>query len=93
MPLRKGNNPFYHPHVLPIAMRLQSLTLTIDLGVPQPVIHKSLQTLVLVYRMPWMVEGTYTVGEIVCPDLRRLEIRARFCELFPSIQIRHTQKL
>jgi hypothetical protein len=93
MPLRKGNNPSYHLGILPVAMQLRSLTVTVDFGVPQPVIHKSLQALVLVYRTPLMVEEANTLGEIVCPELRRLEIRAQFCELFASIQLRHTQKL
>jgi hypothetical protein len=93
MPLRKGNNRSYHSRILPVAMRLQSLTLSVDFGAPQPVIHKSLRTLVLVYRIPWMTKGANTLGEIVCPELRRLEIRARFCVLLSSIQLRHTQKL
>jgi hypothetical protein len=93
MPLQEGNNRAYHSRILPVAMRLQSLTLTVDFGVPQPVIHKSLQTLVLVYRIPWMTKGANTLGEIVCPELRRLEIRAQFCVLLSSTQLRHTQKL
>ena len=93
MPLQKGNNPSYHHNILPITLRLRSLTLMVDYGLPQPVIHKSLQTLVLVYRIPWMVETANTLGEIVCPELRRLEIQARFCELLSSIHLRHTHKL
>jgi len=95
MPLRKGDNPPYHHSILPVTMRLQSLTITVDYGVPQPVIHQSLQTLVLVYRLPWLMESANTLGEIVCPALRRLEIQVRFqgVSLFSKIQLRHTQKL
>jgi len=93
MPLRKGDNPPYHHSILPVAIRLRSLTITVDYGVPQPVIHQSLRTLVLVYRLPWVVERANTLGEIVCPELRRLEIQARFRGLFSPIQLRHTQKL
>jgi hypothetical protein len=93
MPLQKGHNRSYHSRILPFATRLRGLTLTVDSGVPQPVIHKSLQALILVYRTPRMVEGANTLGEIVCPELRRLEIRARFSKRFSSIQLRHTQKL
>ena len=93
MPLRKGNNTPYHHSILPVAMRLRSLTITVDYGVPQPVIHQSLQTLVLVYRFPWGVESANTLGEIVCPELRRLEIQTRFRGLLSPIQLRHTQKL
>ena len=85
--------PPYHDVILPIAARLRSLTLMVDYGLPQPVIHKSLQTLVLVYRMRWMVEDPNTLGEIICPELRRLEIQARFCELLSSVHLRYTQKL
>ena len=92
-PLMKGINPSCHHTLLPIAVRLQSLTLMVAFGVPQPVIHQSLQTLVLVYRIPWMVEGTYTLGEIVCPELRQLEIQTPFIELLSSIHLHHTQKL
>jgi hypothetical protein len=93
MPVREGNNRSYHPRILPVATRLQSLTLAVDFGVPRRVTHKSLQTLVLVYRVPHMVEGENTLGEIVCPELRRLEIESQFRTPFPSIQLRHTQKL
>ena len=94
MPLQKGKNPSYHHGILPIAMRLRSLTLTVDYGVPLPVIHKSLQTLVLVYRMfPWTLENLSTIGEIDCPELRRLKIQTAFCEHFSLIHLRHTQKL
>ena len=65
----------------------------VTFGTPQPVIHQSLQTLVLIYRTPWLVDITNTLGEIVCPELRRLEIRARLSELLSLIHIRHTQKL
>ena len=93
MPLQKGINRSYHHAILPLTVRLRSLILMVDFGVPQPVIHKSLQTLVLVYRIPWMVEITNTLGEIVCPELRRLEIRAPFSELLSSIRLRHTRRL
>ena len=93
MPLLKGNNPSYHQIILPVATRLRSLTLMVTFGTPQPVIHQSLRTLVLVYKIPWFVDITNTLGEIVCPELRRLEIRARLSELLSSIHIRHTQKL
>lgn len=93
MPLQKGNNPSYHHVILPITMRLRSLTVGITFGIPQPVIHQSLRTLVLVYRIPWVVEITNNLGEIVCPELRQLEIRGPFSELLSSIHIRHTQKL
>ena len=93
IPLKTGNDPSCHHKILPIAMRLRSLTLMVDYGLPQPVIHTSLQTLVLVYRITWMMESTNTLGEIVCPELRRLEIQARFCEPLSSIYLRHTQKL
>ena len=93
MPLSKGSNPSYHQIILPVATRLRSLTLMVTFGTPQPVIHQSLQTLVLVYRIPWLVDITNTLGEIVCPELRRLEIRTRLSELLSSIHIRHTQKL
>jgi len=93
MPLRKGNNPHYHHIILPVAMLLRSLTITVDYGVPQPVIHQSLRTLVLVYRLPWVVESASTLGEIVCPELRRLEIQVQFHGVFPKIPLRHTQKL
>jgi hypothetical protein len=93
MPLLNANNQPYHHDILPVATRLQSLTLTISFGVSQPVIHKSLQTLVLAYRMPWMMEVTNTVGEIVCPELRRLEIQAPFWQIPSSIHLRHTQNL
>jgi len=95
MPLHKGHSPpppYYHS-ILPVAVRLRSLTITVDYGVPQPVIHQSLQTLVLVYRFPWGVESANTLGEIVCPELRRLEIQTRFRGLLSPIQLRHTQKL
>ena len=85
--------PPYHDVILPVAARLRSLTLVVDYGLPQPVIHKSLQTLVLVYRVLWMVEDPYTLGEIVCPELPRLEIQALFCEILSSIHLRYTQKL
>ena len=93
MPLLKGNNPSYHHVILPLAIRLQSLTLMVDFGVPKPVIHKSLQTLVLVYRIPWKAESTNTLGDIVCPELRRLEISTPISELLSSTRLRHTQKL
>ena len=93
VPLLQGRDPPYHHGLLSVATRLRSLTLIVDYGLPQPVIHKSLQTLILVYRIAWMVESTNTIGEIVCPELRRLEIRARFWELLSSIHLRYTQKL
>ena len=93
MPLLKGNNPTYHHVILPLVIRLQSLTLTVDFGAPQPVIHKSLQTLVLVYRVRWIDEITNTLGDIVCPELRRLEISTPISELLSSIHLRHTPKL
>jgi hypothetical protein len=93
MPSGYEHNSLYHHVILPVAMRLQSLTLTIDLGVPQPVVHQSLQTLVLAYRMPWAMGITNTLGEIVCPELRRLEIQAAFWQLPSSIHLRHTQNL
>jgi hypothetical protein len=93
MPLQKGDNRSYHTRILLVAMRLQSLTLAVDFGAPEPVIHKSLQTLVLVYRAPWMVGKANTLGEIVCPELRRLEILPLYSTPLPSIQLRHTQNL
>ena len=93
MPLSKVNYPSYHQIILPVATRLRSLTLMVTFGTPQPVIHQSLRTLVLVYRIPRLVDITNTLGEIVCPELRRLEIRARHSELLSSIHIRHTHKL
>jgi len=94
MPLRKGNNPPCYHRILPVARRLRSLTITVDYcGGTQPVIHQSLQTLVLVYRLLWVVQSANTLGEIVCPALRRLEIQALFRGLFSPIQLRHTQKL
>jgi hypothetical protein len=93
MPRGDGNNPPYHPDILSVATRLRSLTLTIDLGVPRPVIHKSLQTLIIDYRMAWRMETTTTLGEIVCPELRRLEIQAPLWELLSSIHLRHTHNL
>ena len=93
MSLIQGNHPPYHNGILSVATQLRSLTLMADYGPYQPVIHKSLQTLVLVYRMPRMVGGPNTLGEIVCPELRRLEIQARFCELLSSIHLRYTHRL
>ena len=93
MHVLRATLPPYHDDILPVATRLRSLTLMVHYGLPQPVIHKSLQTLVLVYRMRWMVEDPNTLGEIVCPELRRLEIQARFCELLSSIHLRYTHKL
>ena len=65
----------------------------VDFGEPRPVIHKSLQTLILVFRIPWIAEITNTLGEIVCPELRRLEILAPFSELLSSTHLRPAQKL
>ena len=95
-PLLRRNNTSYHHVILPIAKRLQSLTIGVAYGVPQPVIHQSLQTLVLVYKFPSIlpyVNPPYTLGEIVCPELRRLEIQLPFSELLSSIRLVHTQKL
>ena len=93
MPLLRGNKTSYHHIILPVATRLRRLTLMVAFGTPQPVIHQSLRTLVLVYMIPWVVDITNTLGEIVCPELRRLEIRASSSGLLSSIHIRHTQKL
>ena len=93
MPLLKGSNSSYHHVILPVATRLRSLTLMVAFGTPQPVIHQSLRTLVLVYLVPWVEDITNTLGEIVCPELRLLEIRGSFSELLSSLHIRHTQKL
>jgi hypothetical protein len=93
MPRGDENNPLYDHDILHVAKRLLGLTLTIDLGVPQPIIHKSLRTLVITYRMPRGMEITNTVGEIGCPELRRLEIQAPFWDLLSSIHLRHTHKL
>jgi hypothetical protein len=92
-PLQKGNNPSFHHRILPVAVRLRSLTLTVALGAPKPVIHQSLQTLVLVYNIPWMSQLTNNLGEIVCPELRRLEIKVPFSELLSSIDLCHTHNL
>jgi len=93
MPLLKGNNPSYHYVILPLAMQLRSLTLMVDFGEPRRVIHKSLQTLILVFMIPWIAEITNTLGEIVCPELRRLEILAPFSELLSPTHLRPAQTL
>jgi hypothetical protein len=93
MPLQKGNNPSFHHDILPVAMRLRNLTLMVSFGEPHPVIHQSLQSLILVYRIPWVMEISNTLGEIVCPELRRLEIQVSLSELLLSIDFRHAHKL
>jgi hypothetical protein len=83
----------YYDNTLPVVTRLRSLSLIIGPGIPRPVVHESLQTLVLEYGLPQGMETPNTLGVIVCPELRRLEIRASCCKRFPSIHLRDAHKL
>ena len=91
--LQELSDTSYHRTILSITMRLRSLTLMISFGLPQPLIHKSLQSLVLVHTIQWITKGQELFEEIDCPELRRLEIQAECCDLLSLIHLRHTQKL
>jgi hypothetical protein len=82
----------YHHDILPMTLRLQSLTLWTTSRVSQPIIHQSLQSLVLHDNILYVVNRATTLGDIICPNLRRLEIWVRRSERL-SIHLRDSHKL